>query len=126
MENYIVRSLETHLFFGRIMKEHSLFLLASFPEKETNYRKQADWYRMQFERALDVTVQKQVLELLSELKEKEGLSFLLICHDLALVQTFCDEVLVLCQGKVVERGVPDEIINHPGEDYTRVLVESVL
>ena len=57
--------------------------------------------------ALDVTVQKQVLELLSELKEKEGLSFLLICHDLALVQTFCDEVLVLCQGKVVERGVPD-------------------
>ena len=76
--------------------------------------------------ALDVTVQKQVLELLSELKEKEGLSFLLICHDLALVQAFCDEVLVLYQGKVVERGMPDEIINHPREDYTKVLVESVL
>lgn len=76
--------------------------------------------------ALDVTVQKQVLELLLGLKEKEGLSFLLICHDLALVQAFCDEVLVLCQGKVVEQGMPDEIINHPREDYTKVLVESVL
>lgn len=76
--------------------------------------------------ALDVTVQKQVLELLLELKEKENLSFLLICHDLALVQAFCDEVLVLCQGRVVERGVPDEIINHPREEYTKILVESVL
>ena len=76
--------------------------------------------------ALDVTVQKQVLELLLELKEKEGLSFLMICHDLALVQAFCDEVLVLCRGKVIEQGVPDEIINHPKEGYTRVLVESVL
>lgn len=76
--------------------------------------------------ALDVTVQKQVLELLLELKEKEGLSFLLICHDLALVQAFCDEVLVLCQGRVVEQGMPDEIINHPKEEYTKVLVASVL
>lgn len=76
--------------------------------------------------ALDVTVQKQILELLQELKEKEGLSFLLICHDLALVQAFCDEVLVLCQGKVVEHGTPDEIINYPKEEYTKVLVDSVL
>lgn len=76
--------------------------------------------------ALDVTVQKQVLELLLELKEKEGLSFLLICHDLALVQAFCDEVIVLYQGKVVEQGIPDKIINHPKEDYTKILIESVL
>lgn len=76
--------------------------------------------------ALDVTVQKQVLELLLELKEKEGLSFLLICHDLALVQAFCDDVLVLCHGKVVEQGIPDEIINHPKEEYTKILVDSVL
>lgn len=76
--------------------------------------------------ALDVTVQKQVLELLLELKEKEALSFLLICHDLALVQAFCDEVLVLRQGKVVEQGIPDEIINYPKEEYTSILVESVL
>ncbi|MDY3918179.1 MAG: ABC transporter ATP-binding protein [Candidatus Limivivens sp.] len=76
--------------------------------------------------ALDVTVQKQILELLMELKRKENLSFLLICHDLALVQAFCDEVLVLYQGKVVEQGIPDDIINHPQEDYTRKLIDSVL
>ena len=75
--------------------------------------------------ALDVTVQKQILELLKELKEKEELSFLFICHDLALVQEFCDRVLVLYQGKVVECGTPDEIINHPKMDYTKKLVESV-
>ena len=76
--------------------------------------------------ALDVTVQKQILELLKELKEKEELSFLFICHDLALVQEFCDRVLVLYQGKVVGCGTPDEIINHPKMDYTKKLVESVL
>ncbi|EET59965.1 ABC transporter, ATP-binding protein [Marvinbryantia formatexigens DSM 14469] len=76
--------------------------------------------------ALDVTVQKQVLELLINLKEKKNLSFLLICHDLALVQAFCDKVLVLCRGKVVEQGTPDDIINHPKEEYTKILVDSVL
>ncbi len=63
--------------------------------------------------ALDVTVQKQILELLIELKQKENLSFILICHDLALVQAFCDKVLVLYHGKTVEYGTPDEIIDHP-------------
>ena len=76
--------------------------------------------------ALDVTVQKQILELLIELKQKELLSFLLICHDLALVQAFCDKVLVLYHGKTVEYGTPDEIINHPKEDYTKRLIDSVL
>lgn len=76
--------------------------------------------------ALDVTVQKQVLELLKELKRKENLSFLLICHDLALVQAFCDEVLVLYNGQVVETGTPDEIIQQPGTEYTKKLIDSVL
>lgn len=76
--------------------------------------------------SLDVTVQKQVLNLLQELKEKEGLSLLMISHDLALVQAFCDEVLVLYQGKTVEMGTPDEIINHPCSEYTRILMDSVL
>ena len=76
--------------------------------------------------ALDVTVQKQILELLIELKEKENLSFLLICHDLALVQALCDKVLVLYHGKTVEYGSPDEIIDHPKMDYTKRLIESVL
>lgn len=76
--------------------------------------------------ALDVTVQRRILELLGELKEKERLSILLICHDLALVQAFCDEVLVLYRGQVVERGIPDEIIKAPKEEYTRKLIDSVL
>lgn len=56
MKKYVVTSLETHLFFGRIMKEHSLFLLASFPAKEVDYKRKADWYREQFERALAAVV----------------------------------------------------------------------
>ena len=76
--------------------------------------------------ALDVTVQKQILELLIELKQKENLSFILICHDLALVQKFCDRVLVLYHGKTVECGTPDEIINHPKMEYTKKLIDSVL
>lgn len=76
--------------------------------------------------ALDVTVQKQILKLLMELKQKENFSFLLICHDLALVQVFCDRVLVLYHGETVESGTPDEIINHPKMDYTKKLIDSVL
>ena len=76
--------------------------------------------------ALDVTVQKQILELLVDLKQKQNLSFLFICHDLALVQAFCDRVLVLHHGKTVEYGTPDDIINHPKMLYTKNLIDSVL
>ena len=76
--------------------------------------------------ALDVTVQKQILKLLMELKQKENFSFLLICHDLALVEAFCERVLVLYHGETVESGTPDEIINHPKMDYTKKLIDSVL
>lgn len=76
--------------------------------------------------ALDVTVQKQILELLKELKEKKKLSFLLICHDLALVQAFCDKVLVLHNGKAVETGTTDEILNCPKTEYTKKLIDAVL
>ena len=76
--------------------------------------------------ALDVTVQKQILDLLLELKKKEKRSFLFICHDLALVQAFCDRVLVMYDGKIIESGTPEEIICNPREDYTRRLVDSAL
>lgn len=76
--------------------------------------------------ALDVTIQQQIMELLTELKETQGLSFVFICHNLALVQMFCDRVLVLHDGKVIESGSPDDIINEPKEEYTRKLVEAVL
>lgn len=56
MENYVRASLETHLFFGRIMKEHALFLQAGFPAGETGYRSKASWYRDEFEKVLWQTV----------------------------------------------------------------------
>lgn len=74
--------------------------------------------------ALDVTIQKQIMDLLQELKEKQGLSFIFICHNIALVQMFCDRVLVLYDGKVAESGTTDEIINHPKEEYTKKLIAS--
>lgn len=75
--------------------------------------------------ALDVTIQKQIMELLEKLKDTHGLSFIFICHNLALVQSFCDKVLVLYEGKVIERGCPDDIINEPKDAYTKKLVDAV-
>lgn len=75
--------------------------------------------------ALDVTVQKQVMELLGSLKDNNNLSYLFICHNLALVQQFCDRLIVMKDGKIVETGLPDELIRNPKNDYTKMLVESV-
>lgn len=74
--------------------------------------------------ALDVTMQAQILELLIDLKEKEGMSQILICHDLALVQKLCDRVLVMYRGQIVEQGTTEEVIRYPKQDYTRRLVEA--
>ena len=76
--------------------------------------------------ALDVTVQEDILKLLTELKEEMDMSYLFICHDIALVQNFCDRVLVMYHGKIVEEGIPDEVIQHPKEAYTKNLIDSVL
>lgn len=75
--------------------------------------------------ALDVTVQKQIMELLMKLKKEQNLSVIFICHDLALVQMFCDRVLVMEQGRIVETGTPDQVIQTPREEYTRILVDAV-
>ena len=76
--------------------------------------------------ALDVTVQKHIMELLMKLKKENQLSFLFICHDLALVQMFCDRVIVMHDGHVEEEGTPEEIIENPKTEYTKRLIESVL
>ena len=75
--------------------------------------------------ALDVTVQKRVMDLLQNLQENKNLSYVFICHNLALVQQFCDRVIVMKDGRVVEEGIPDEVIQNPREEYTKMLVESV-
>lgn len=76
--------------------------------------------------ALDVTVQQQIIELLRSLRRQYGMAYLFICHDLALVQQFCDRVLVMRQGRIVEEGTPDEVILSPKTEYAKMLVDSVL
>lgn len=76
--------------------------------------------------ALDVAVQKQIMELLDLLRKEKHLTILFICHNLALVQSFCDRILVMKQGKMVEEGTPEEVIWHPNHPYTKLLVDSVL
>jgi peptide/nickel transport system ATP-binding protein len=76
--------------------------------------------------SLDVTVQKQIMELLRELQQKKELAYLFICHNLALVQQFCDRVIVLYDGKIVEQGLPDDVILRPESEYAKRLVEAVL
>ena len=76
--------------------------------------------------ALDVTVQAEILELLKELQAERSMAYLFICHDIALVQDFCDRVIVMHEGRIVEEGAPDEVIQHPKQDYTKKLIASVL
>lgn len=75
--------------------------------------------------ALDVSVQAQVLNLMMDLQAQFGVSYLLISHDLAVVNHLCDEVLVLYQGRIVERGAPAELFAHAQHPYTRSLVNAV-
>ncbi|WP_233151807.1 ATP-binding cassette domain-containing protein [Pelomonas sp. KK5] len=74
--------------------------------------------------ALDVSIQAQVLNLLQELARWQNLSYLIISHDLAIVDHLCDEVLVLSQGRVIERGAPAEVFGQPREPYTQELVRA--
>ena len=78
--------------------------------------------------ALDVTVQKEILELLHTLRSEQGtgLSILFICHDISLVQQFCDRVLVMYHGDIVEQGTPIDVICHPRNEYTQRLIDSIL
>jgi microcin C transport system ATP-binding protein len=75
--------------------------------------------------ALDVTVQKQVLELLRELQQKMGMAILLITHDLSIVRRYADKVAVMEKGKLVEQAVTQELFNSPQHPYTRMLLDSV-
>ena len=75
--------------------------------------------------ALDVSVQKQVLELLDELRQSLHLSMLFITHDLRVAAHVCDDVVVMRQGEIVERGTTKEIFSNPQHEYTRKLLESV-
>ncbi|MBU1359119.1 MAG: ATP-binding cassette domain-containing protein [Gammaproteobacteria bacterium] len=75
--------------------------------------------------ALDVSVQAQVLNLMQDLQQKFGISYLLISHDLAVVNHLCDEVCVLHRGVVVERGEARQLFTHAQHPYTQALLAAV-
>lgn len=74
--------------------------------------------------ALDVTIQKQIMELMISLQEEMGLSYLFISHDLNVIYQMCDRVIVMKDGQIVEEGEIEEVYSHPKHPYTKQLLES--
>ena len=75
--------------------------------------------------ALDVTIQAQILGLMRDLREQTGAAVLIITHDMGVVAEVADEVVVMNQSRLVERGSVYDVFENPDEDYTRALLASV-
>lgn len=76
--------------------------------------------------ALDVTVQYNIMNLLKNIQKNRDMAILFICHDIALVQQFCDYVLVMDKGKIIEEGIPNDVILNPSQMFTQKLISSVI
>ncbi|MNL33411.1 Oligopeptide transport ATP-binding protein OppF [compost metagenome] len=75
--------------------------------------------------ALDVSVQAQVLNLLRELQQEFGLTYIFISHDLAVVKHISDRMIVMNKGKIEEQGFPEDIYNNPQAEYTKRLIAAI-
>ena len=75
--------------------------------------------------ALDVTIQAQILELMQDLQKKLGMAIIMITHDLGVIASLCDEVIVMYAGSICERGTADEIFYHAAHEYTKGLLRSI-
>ena len=75
--------------------------------------------------ALDVTIQAQILELMKSLQEKLGMAIILVTHDLGVIASMCDEIIVMYGGRVCERGTADDIFYRPAHEYPKGLLRSI-
>ena len=75
--------------------------------------------------ALDVTIQAQILELMQSLQEKLGMAIIMVTHDLGVIASMCDEIIVMYGGRVCERGTADAIFYSPAHEYTKGLLRSI-
>ncbi|MBR2780507.1 MAG: ABC transporter ATP-binding protein [Eubacteriaceae bacterium] len=75
--------------------------------------------------ALDVTIQAQILELMTDLQKKLGMAIIMITHDLGVIASICDEVIVMYAGRVCERGYAEDIFYNPKHEYTKGLMRSI-
>lgn len=74
--------------------------------------------------ALDVSIQMQIISLLADLRDRLGLAYIFITHDLPIVRNFADRILVMKSGRVVEEGMTEALFRNPREDYTRMLIQA--
>ena len=76
--------------------------------------------------ALDVSIQNQIIQLLNSLQKKYQLSYIFISHDIKVIKSVSDNIIVLKRGRIIEEGSANDIFNFPKNDYTKNLLSSVI
>ena len=144
MEQILVRPLRCSLASGRKARERAAELLESVQLGEsalslrTNRLSGGERQRVAIARALaaepevlvcdeitsalDVSIQGSIVELLEQIKQERKVAMLFVTHDLALVRTIADRILVLNKGRLVESGLTAQVLDHPTQEYTQQLV----
>lgn len=75
--------------------------------------------------SLDVSIQAQIINLFAKIQRETGVSFLFISHDLAVVESICDRIMVMYLGKIVESGTAEKIVKSPAHPYTKALIDAI-